>query len=204
MDLATRIANAFVAGSALEASASLYGTLLRELAKGQPVSLHALASAAGRAPAEVAAALRAAPATEYDSNGDIVGYGITLRQTPHGFDVAGRQLYTWCALDTLMFPALIDTEAHVRSTCPETSRPVSLVATPHDFRSLEPAEAVVSLVEPQADIRKSFCCNVHFFASLQAGRRWARGLPGIRLVCVKEAFQLGQAIARQRLGHHGA
>ncbi|WP_455153162.1 organomercurial lyase [Cupriavidus basilensis] len=31
----------------------------------------------------------------------LVGYGLTLRETRHAFEVDGRRLYTWCAFDTL-------------------------------------------------------------------------------------------------------
>jgi alkylmercury lyase len=203
MDLAARIANALVASSALKSSASLYVALLRELARGKPVSLRTLALVSSRSPTEVSAVLRAAPDTEYDARGDIVGYGITLQPTSHSFEVEGRQLYTWCALDTLMFPAILGATAHVRSRCPESGEPVSLVATPNELRDVEPAKVVVSLVEPGDDIRQSFCCNVHFLASLDMGRRWARRHPGVKLVSVGAAFQLGQEIARKRLGHGG-
>jgi class 3 adenylate cyclase len=30
----------------------------------------------------------------------------------------GRRLYTWCAADTLLFPAILGCRAHVESTCP--------------------------------------------------------------------------------------
>ncbi|MCQ4438245.1 organomercurial lyase, partial [Clostridioides difficile] len=53
-------------------------------------------------------ALEQAVSTEWDDYGNVVGYGLTLRETPHTFEVDGRRLYTWCAFDTLFFPALID------------------------------------------------------------------------------------------------
>jgi hypothetical protein len=38
--------------------------------------------------------------TEYDAHGRVVfGSGLTLRPNPHRFEVDGRTLYTWCALD---------------------------------------------------------------------------------------------------------
>jgi hypothetical protein len=74
----------------------------------------ALGSAAtGRTGHQVRQALARLPDTEYDETGRIIGYGITLDPTPHRFEVDGRRLYTWCALDTLIFPAVLCRAARV-------------------------------------------------------------------------------------------
>ena len=73
--------------------------LLRLLADGQPVEPGDLAAAAGFSLDELQRRLAAVPDTEYDDHGRIVGQGLTLRPTRHRFTVAGRELYTWCALD---------------------------------------------------------------------------------------------------------
>ena len=184
-------------GRRLEGFDSVFVALLRELAKGFPVPARALAEASGQPLDQVDAVLRQALDVEYDPVGNIIGYGITLRQTPHAFEVEGRSLYTWCALDTLMFPALIGKPARVNSLCPETGIPVSLTADPHELSAVEPAGAAVSLVAPQTDIRQSFCCQVHFFASRDAGDRWARRHPQVTVVSVEAAFLIGQEVARQ-------
>ena len=85
--------------------------LLRLLADGDPVTVQQLSVAAGRTIDEVRLGLAAMQDTEYDDQGRIVGQGLTLRPTPHRFTVDGEELYTWCALDTLIFPALLDRPA---------------------------------------------------------------------------------------------
>lgn len=184
-------------GSRLEGFATVFVALLRELAKDSPVSVRVLAEASGQSLDQVDAVLRQAPDIEYDPAGNIIGYGITLQQTPHAFEVEGRRLYTWCALDTLMFPAVIGKAAHVHSLCPETGMPVSLTVAPHELCAVQPADAAVSLAVPQTDIRQSFCCQVNFFASRAAGDRWALRHPGVEVVSVEAAFLLGQEIARR-------
>ncbi|GAC1608135.1 MAG: organomercurial lyase MerB [Ramlibacter sp.] len=196
-DHAALIIDGLSVGRRLEGFAPVFVALLRELAKGSPVPVLALAEASGQSLDQVDAVLRQAPDVECDPAGNIVGYGITLRQTPHAFEVEGRGLYTWCALDTLMFPALIGKSARVHSLCPETGMPVSLTVDPHELCAVEPADAAVSLAVPQTEIRQSFCCQVHFFASRAAGDRWALRHPGVEVVSVEAAFLLGQEISRR-------
>ena len=182
-----------------EREAALHVTLLRELALGQPVTIERLAKSLNWTPDEVVLVLDELPAgtIEYDGQGRLIGYGITLRETPHAFVVNDRPLYTWCALDALMFPAVIGERAQVQSRCPQTNNPVTLTVTPQGVVSLEPEDAVISLVSVAAegDIRSAFCCDVLFFASRQAGEAWCRDKPHANIVSVQEGFELGQRIA---------
>ena len=83
---------------------------------------------------------------------------------PHRFEVDGKQLYAWCALDTLMFPALIGRTAHIASPCHGTGKSVRLTVEPDRVVSVEPSTAVVSIVTPHemASVRSAFCNDVHF------------------------------------------
>ncbi len=184
-----------------EGFADLFVVLLRELGKGAPVSPAALALSLDWPIERVSVALEQAVSTEWDDDGNVVGYGLTLRETPHTFEVDGRRLHTWCAFDTLFFPALIDRTAHVVSRCAATGVPVSLTVTPNELWDVEPAGAAVSLLLPQAtaDIRAAFCCHVHFFASIATGQQWAATHPGIEIVSVREAFAVGRERAERLL-----
>jgi alkylmercury lyase len=196
----TRIAEALTTTSARgQASADLFRVLLCELAMGHPVSRKRLAAALGWTAGEVTAALEQVPSLEYDDLGNIVGYGLTLRETPHVFEMDGRRLYTWCALDALMFPSLLGKTARITSFCAATRAPVRLTVTPDAVRDLDPAGAMVSLVPPDAsaDIRSVFCCHVHFFASAAAAEAWAGTHANGAVVSVHDAFLLGQALARR-------
>ena len=181
--------------------ADSFVAVLHELAKGRPASQEVLAASLVWSPQRLAELLEYASSTEYDDDQNIVGYGITLRQTAHAFEVDGRRLYTWCALDTLMFPALLGRTASVFSRCASTGAPITLSVAPHELRSVEPAGVVMSLLlpEPSRDIRRSFCCNVHFFVSAEESSDWPSKHPEIQIVGVGDAFRLGQDLAAQIL-----
>jgi alkylmercury lyase len=185
----------------LDRFADLFVVLLRELAKGKPVSPAGLAVTLGWAADRVTAALGEAVSTEWDDNGNVVGYVLTLRETAHAFEIDGRLLYTWCAFDTLFLPALIDRTARVVSHCAATGVPISLMATPTAIQDIEPTGAAVSLLLPRAtaDIRQAFCCHVHFFASEAVAHDWASTHVGVDIVSVQDAFTAGRERAEQLL-----
>ncbi|WP_031383074.1 organomercurial lyase MerB [Modicisalibacter zincidurans] len=201
MKLAPYILERLTSVNRTNGTADLLVPLLRELAKGRPVSQTTLAMSLDWPAQQVNAVLERATSTEYDSDGNIVGYGLTLRETSHIFEIDGRRLYAWCALDTLMFPALIGQTARVSSHCAATGAPVSLTVSPNEIRDIAPTDAAVSLVLPQetADIRQSFCCHVHFFASVVTAKDWASKHQGVEIVSVQDAFRLGQELNRHML-----
>src|SRR5260221_9860203 len=69
------------------------------------------------------------PDTEFDAQGHIVGWGITLVPTQHHFLLQERPFFTWCAFDTVLFPPLLALEARVRSECSASGQPITFVAT---------------------------------------------------------------------------
>ncbi len=161
----------------------LWPVLLRELARGRPVTVDDLARVTGRAAVEVRAGLGALSDTEYDHRGSVVGHGITLRETPHQFTVDGLVLHTWCALDTLIFPTVLDRPAQVVSPTPGTGELVRLRVDPTTgVTELDPDTAVVSVFIPDAGVgvRSAFCNQVRFFATPVAARGWLTEHPGGR------------------------
>ncbi|MES2092319.1 MAG: organomercurial lyase MerB [Actinomycetota bacterium] len=175
----------------------LWLPLLRLLAKGQPVELSALVAASGKTTRDVIRSLAAVPDTEYDDEGRIVGQGLTLNPTPHHFLIDGTPLYTWCALDTLIFPAVLGASAVIESSCHTTGVPVRLTVDATGVSSAEPATAVVSLLSPDdmSSVRSAFCNQVHFFASAEAAAPWLAAHPGGTVVSADEAYQLGTTMA---------
>lgn len=179
---------------------SVWRSTMRLLMRGEPVDVAEVASLSGLETTLVRRLLSALRDTEYDDRGRIVGLGLTLRRTAHRFEVEGRALYTWCALDTLIFPAVLGASARVTSTCYATGAPIQLEVGPEGLSGLAPECTVVSLVVPSdmASVRSAFCSQVHFFASREAAAAWLSEHPTASVVTVAEAYGIGLALAKAR------
>ena len=186
--------------------APLARALLALLARGEPVTHEQLAAETNRPAAEVKAALASWPNVHRDGRDAVIAFsGLSLRPTKHRFDVGGRELFTWCAWDTLFLPALLEQPADVRSTCPLTRMPVRLRVDPAGIADAEPADLRVSFPAlasaSTADIVESFCCHVHFLAAPDAAQRWLGEHPGGRVLDRHDAHEIGRrATARLRTG----
>ncbi len=196
-NLAGRLNATLLESESLNAARWLFRPLLELLARGEPVSVDQLAAATARPTAEVRAAIDALADVELDDQGRIVGNGITLRPTPHRFTVDGKQLYTWCALDTLIFPALLGRPAEVESASPVSGQAIRLIVAPDGVASVDPPTAVVSLVTPDAprSIRAAFCNQVHFFTSSDEAGEWLADHPGASVVPVSDGYRLARSLA---------
>jgi len=177
--------------------------LLRLLAEGKPVEPERLATEAHRSLEDIQALLRSSDA-EINHEGKIIGWGLTLKPTPHQFHLGEQTFYGWCALDTLLFPALLGVTAQVVSTCPATGKQIRLTATPEAIESLEPEVAVVSVRSPgetddPCKVREGFCRQGHFFASRDVAAGWPSLHPQAVLLSMEEAAQLGREMARRIL-----
>jgi alkylmercury lyase len=173
--------------------------LIRLLANGQQLSLDELAEATGLAPQQLTAKL-ARMELDFDDAGRVIGAGLTLCPTPHHFEINSHALFTWCALDALMYPSLLAQIVKVMSPCRATGRPIQLTVTADGLIDVDPPEAVVSLVlaERGQPPRQAFCGQVHFFSSAPVAQAWLRERPKARVVPVATAFELGKLLVAQR------
>jgi len=180
-----------------EAFLEIVPPTLELLAGGKPASPEEIAAASGKSPEEVRAALDRFPSAEWDEQGRVVGLGLTLRLTPHCLEFEGRTLFAWCALDALLFPALLGRPASIESPCRGTGEPVHIEVTPAGIEAAEPPSAVVSIVAAQdlASVRRVGCNNTHFFSSPEAASRWLERHPEATTLPVEDAFRLGRLIA---------
>ena len=116
--------------------------------------------------------------------------------TAHQFTINGQTLYTWCALDTFLYTALLGQPAAVISHCPVTTQPITLEITPDGITRFLPAASVISLVIPDGSVadcrRTAFCNHGHFFATAEAGATWLHDHPNGIILTIADAYRLGQ------------
>jgi alkylmercury lyase len=166
---------------------------------GQPLSPMHLARRLQISQKSLMSHLALVPDTEFDEQGNIVGWGITLLPTKYQFRLKELPLFTWCAFDTVLFPPLLQIEAHIQSECSASALPITFVATPEGIADLLPATSILSLILPvtRCDcVRGTFCQQSLFFQSEEAASPWIALHPEAVLLSVEKAAALGQIVAR--------
>ena len=180
--------------------------LYRELARGAPVSPASLADRVEMRAEAVVRQLRSWPGVYYDGVQQVVGFwGLAIAPMPHRLRVDGRELYAWCAWDTLFLPALFGASAEVESSCRASGAAVRLTVSSHGVESAEPAGLSVSFLLPgaeamNADVITSFCHYVHFFSSRKAAQPWLDEHPETFLLSLADAYEFGRRMNRYRYG----
>ena len=190
-------------GSLEPMMARLAVRLLRELAKGAPVTLER-AIEIGAEHGVGAQAIDAARATyaQLDDDGNMVGFGgLTLSPTQHRFIVGDSELFTWCTFDGLFLTPLLDEEARIETTSP-SGNTVKVELSPAGITRVEPESAVLSIVLPEdksvtqtaAAVRSGFCAYVHFFGSEDEYASWRPDDREIVGISVRDGFELGKCL----------
>jgi alkylmercury lyase len=140
---------------------------------------------------------------EFDKDGNIVGVGLTLVPTPHVYEVNSTKLYTWCAIDALLFPIILKHTAHIESLDPISGDKIQVTVTPDGVQNVEPEAAVVSWVNSNVDpsnIRGSICHYVYFFTSSETASKWIAEHPGKMFYPVIDAFWAAKKIHNKYSG----
>jgi alkylmercury lyase len=180
--------------------------LLRRVAEGRPVALseaQALASQLEVSPDVTDKVIQ--QMCERDNAGNIIGLvGLSQNLYGHKFRVNDHQLSTWCALDALFLPMLLQQTAEVIDQCPITKTPISLTITPDGVATYQPESTVVSVVTPQVaaadlssvgEIWMAFCNHIHFFRSRDAAEQWFSGKSqAFHILSVEDGFTLGRIL----------
>ncbi len=174
--------------------------LYRLIAQGSPVSLEDLGTELGLGHAAVKRAIAAvAPSRlQYNDKGAIIAFaGLSQVPSPHRFSFGGRDLFTWCAFDTLFLPEVLGGSARVSSKCPITAKEIRFTVTEEGPQAVTPGETVMSFVMPSTDtcctdLRDVFCNHVNFLASRQAGAAWLARNPDATILSLNDAFALGR------------
>jgi len=122
---------------------------------------------------------------EKNENGKVVAFaGISVIPTPHSFKVNGKQLYTWCAADALIFPSWLNICAEIESADPISKELVKLVVDKKRIAFIQPETAYVSWVSniDTNDIRNTMCKRIHFFVSEKTANEWLKKNPNANIL----------------------
>jgi alkylmercury lyase len=175
--------------------------LYRRLAEATPAPATEIAERAGVSVERVEIALSSWPGVFKDGDGRVIGFwGLTVNKLSptHRLEVEGRELFAWCAWDTLFLPGILGATARVESVCPTTGDTISLTVAPKGVVQTSHPGAVVSFLTPDqgfdADVIQSFCHLVHFFALREAGEAWTAERPETFLLSLDDAFELGRRV----------
>src|ERR1043165_3138589 len=186
--------------------------LYRELAKGEAGDDSQLAGTLGISVVESGVLLdrdSIKSAIYRDGQGRVLGFGgLAVASMHHRLKVNGRALSTWCAWDSLFLPEILECSAEVTSPDPETGQLIQLIVTPERIASVEPRDAVISFVQPDAGVFRTsaanvmakFCHFIYFFASQASGERWSEKNPGTFLSSLDDAFVLAKRFNRRNFG----
>ncbi|MHA1537006.1 MAG: organomercurial lyase [Alphaproteobacteria bacterium] len=178
----------------------------RLLAGGAPVSATALAGALAMNEARVTKLLDALPQSvlDRDARGRITGFiGLGLAPSAHRFIVGGQSLHTWCVLDALFLPEILNERATVTTICPASGKTITLALAPGRIIAASPKGVVMSVIAPdiqscRENLRGAFCSHVNFFADAGIFADWAKSNPGAACVSLAEAFVLARERNRER------
>lgn len=185
--------------------------LLAELSRGEPVTAARLAEVLAVEEAEAEDYLRDSGLSrlvQSNEEGSALGFfGLSTIPTDHRFTVNGRNLWAWCAADTLFLPELLDGTATVESKDPVTGQAISLTVSPDTVESVNPAGVLVSMNAPEAwettsavRLIVTACHYIHFFASPESGQEWTESNPNTVLLPVDQAFAYGKQQNRRMFG----
>jgi alkylmercury lyase len=176
----------------------------RLLADGSPVGVDHIAARVHLDATRVESLLSSWPGVFRAEGGPIVGFwGLSTTEFgPHRLYVDGVTLSAWCAWDTLFLPELLEQTAEVRSHSPLDGEPISLRVGAERIEHSSPPSLVVSMVPAREsdDFIRTFCHQIHFFASQAEGKRWIAERDGAFLMPLADGFELAKRVNHARYG----
>ncbi len=202
-EVAQKVADAFPNLSTIEQRIAV--GLYRFLAEGEPVSPDRVAQHLDLSTNLLREVFDSWPAVYFDDEKNVVGFwGLALQKMPHRFKVNGRQLYTWCAWDSLFIPELLGKTAEVESTCPISGDTISLTVSPKRVKNSSPDGAVISFLSPTTsfdmNVIASFCHYILFFNSEESGNKWLANHKDTVLLTLDEAREIGRVTNEATFG----
>lgn len=205
---AKEVIDAYQPLSADSASLRASQLILQELARGKPLSVERAAEVSGQDIEAIQQSFDQAKkmGAEFNAQGELVGNTLSLNPTPYHFQVNGNAIFTWCALDTIIIPGVIDATALVESKCYITGYPIQLIVTPDGVTEYSPETTVLSIFVPGlsptetvdglpvAGPQSEVCSQMRFFQSCQVAEEALKSFPNIGILSIEESYQLASKV----------
>jgi alkylmercury lyase-like protein len=135
-----------------------------------------------------------------DDDGNVIGVaGLTLLSTGIRLDIGSRRLHTWCAIDALFFPRVLNAdEFSIRARCASTGRAVRVSGRDGTIDACSPSYLMVSVPVPEAEtISPAAACDRYGpGGSLCSGSHFLIKSDGITdpVVTLETAWSLAQTV----------
>lgn len=202
-----QIAEAWIASKegkyALE-SVRVTAFVIQSIAQGNPITVEEFAEFSGLPMKEAKVQFRRMrmSGADFDDEGRLIGNALTMRPTRNALTINGRELYAWCALDTLFLPGLVGKTATVRSVSPVYGDAIQLTVSPEGVEGFSPPEAVLSVVVPGVSIacepgrpggaEGDVCSAMHFFTDRAEAAVYLGEGTDVAILTVEQASELAQ------------
>jgi alkylmercury lyase len=129
---------------------------------------------------------------EFNENNQITAFsGLSLTPTHHKFIVQNKTLYTWCALDAILFTEWLDVSSKIVSHDPIDNSLIELFIEGDHLISSNPFPIFISWVEKinSCNIKGSFCNHVSFFSGEQTAAKWLSNNPSGKILTLEDLFE---------------
>lgn len=169
------------------------------LARGEPVSVGQIASAAGVDDHKIEEALRKARCA-FDESGRLIDlFGMMLAPSYHRLEIDGKAVFSCCALWAHAIPKLVDRAVLIESVDPQIREIVRLEIVSGKIHSIDPETAVATMAVADAvsirqDVGSAFCRHVRHFASSDSAHEFAAASPTCQVVDVHELHEIADQL----------
>lgn len=129
---------------------------------------------------------------EVNKNDEITAFaGLSLTPTKHKFIVENITLYTWCAVDAILFTDWLQVSSHAVSADPIDNTEIELEMEVDFLLWSNPYPIYISIVEDidACNIKSSFCNHVSFWASETTAKKWLNNHPNGKILTLEDFYE---------------
>lgn len=183
-------------------SVAVHNFIYRSIAAGEPVTPEYVAKATGFPVKDIAPTfddLRNG-GSDFNAEGNLVGFMLSLVPTQHEFKLNDHDLYTWCAFDALFLPGFLGETAGIRSVCPATGKTIQLTVSPDGIEDPSPIDVVLSLTVPgisaacapgeKGGAAGASCSSIDFFVNRKVAEDWLGPDTDLAILSLDEAWHV--------------